>query len=88
VEVVPVPIHRDCTDGFTEAYFARPERFLDPAVLRSQSAWQFVDQFVRERFVKSLGEDLRSGAWDARHGDWRRREQFVGALRLVVSVRA
>jgi SAM-dependent methyltransferase len=34
---VPVPI--DCTDGFTEAFYARPEFFLDDEVRRSQSAW-------------------------------------------------
>jgi hypothetical protein len=40
VTAVPIPI--DCTDGFTEAFSARPERFLDPAVRRAQSAWGFV----------------------------------------------
>ena len=35
VTKVPVPI--DCVDGFTEAFYARPERFLDPAVRRSQA---------------------------------------------------
>src|ERR1041384_2353633 len=40
VQVVPIPI--DCVDGFTEAFYARPEMFLAPAVRRSQSAWSFV----------------------------------------------
>jgi len=31
-------------DGFTEAFYARPERFLDPAVRRAQSAWGFVSE--------------------------------------------
>jgi SAM-dependent methyltransferase len=86
VEVVPVPIPRDCTDGFTEAYFARPERFLEPAVTGAQSVWEFVGRGVRERFVGQLGEDLRSGAWDAKFGAYRAMETMVGALRLVVSV--
>jgi hypothetical protein len=30
--------------AFTEAYFARPERFLDPAVRQSQSARGFVEE--------------------------------------------
>ena len=30
--VVDVPIPADCTDGFGEAFFGRPERMLDPAV--------------------------------------------------------
>jgi hypothetical protein len=37
VQAVPIPI--DCVDGFTEAYYARPELFLEPSVRQSQSAW-------------------------------------------------
>jgi SAM-dependent methyltransferase len=29
-EVIPVPIPLDCTDGFGEAYYGRPECLLDP----------------------------------------------------------
>lgn len=83
VQVVPVPI--DCTDGFTEAYYARPEAFLDPAVRRSQSAWSFVPETVQSRFVKILGDDLKSGAWDQKYGEWRTRPHFEGSLRLIIS---
>jgi hypothetical protein len=83
VRAVPVPI--DCVDGFTEAYYARPERFLDPAVRRAQSAWGFVDKQGQERFERTLAEDLRSGVWDARYGEWRKKPFFEGSLRLIVS---
>jgi SAM-dependent methyltransferase len=79
---VPIPI--DCVDGFTEAFYARPEQFLDARVRGAQSAWGFVDDAAKERFVRRLGEDLRSGAWDARFGHWRHMPFFEGALRLVV----
>jgi len=82
--VVPVPIPRDCLDGFTEAYYARPEAFLDSATRRAQSAWGFVGPGVEDRFVAALRADLASGAWDARYGDLRDRERFDGSLRLVV----
>jgi hypothetical protein len=85
VDVRPVPIPIDCVDGFTEAYYARPERFLDPAVTRAQSAWNFVGPDVPERFRQTLGEDLRSGRWDAKHGPCRTMPTFNGSLRLVVS---
>jgi SAM-dependent methyltransferase len=84
VEEVPVPI--DCTDGFTEAFYARPERFLDPEVRRNQSAWGFVEPDATARAVDRLTADLDSGAWDRAHGALRRQPEFVGALRLVVSV--
>jgi len=85
VDVHEVPIAIDCTDGFTEAYYARPERFLDPAVRAAQSAWNFVPTEVTERFVARLREDLASGAWDAKYAAWRTKPIFHGALRPVVA---
>ena len=82
VETLFIP--NDCTDGFTEAFYARPERLLDPAVLRAQSSWNFVATEVKERFVRSLAADLASGQWDARFGHWRTAPFFEGSLRLVV----
>jgi hypothetical protein len=82
VEEVPVPF--DCVDGFTEAFYGRPEAFLDPAVRGGQSAWAFVPDAVQERFVASLTADLASGRWDERHGHLRRQPQFAGAVRLIV----
>lgn len=82
VSVVPVPI--DCVDGFTEAFYARPEAFLDPEVRRSQSAWGFVENAAEERTVERLRADLDSGAWDEKYGDWREKPAFEGSLRLVV----
>lgn len=83
-EVRPICVPIDCVDGFSEAYYARPERFLDPDVLHSQSAWSFVGAEVRERFLRTLGDDLGSGEWDRKYGPWRRMPNFEGSLRLVV----
>lgn len=86
VRYIAVPI--DCTDGFSEAFYARPERFLDPSVRRSQSAWSFVEPEVHERFVEKLGSDLATGEWDRRFGNWRRFPQFDGSLCLIVNLPA
>ena len=82
--VTAVPVPSDCLDGFTEAYFARPEAFLEDAVRRSQSAWGFIDDGVEQRFVERLRDDLESGAWDERYGSLRTQDTFEGALRLIV----
>jgi SAM-dependent methyltransferase len=82
VSEVAVPI--DCVDGFTEAFYARPERFLDPQVRRSQSAWTFVDDADEARAVEHLRSDLDSGTWDERYGHLRTQPDFVGSLRLLV----
>jgi hypothetical protein len=83
--VDPVPIPFDCADGFVEAFYGRPEAFLDPAVRRGQSVWPRLPPGVEERAVAALSADLASGAWDARHGHLREAPEYVGALRLVVA---
>jgi len=85
VSVVPVPI--DCVDGFTEAYYARPEMFLDAAVRKAQSAWTFVSPAAIEGTVTRLRQDVESGAWDARYGGLRAQPTFEGSLRLIVAHR-
>jgi SAM-dependent methyltransferase len=83
VHALPIPI--DCVDGFSEAFYARPEAFLDAAVRRSQSAWSFVPEAVQARTVARLAADLASGDWDRRHGAWRTRAFFEGSLRGIVA---
>jgi SAM-dependent methyltransferase len=83
VSVVPVP--SDCTDGFTEAYYARPEKFLDDGARGAQSAWGFVTAAEQSAAVARLRADLESGAWDRQHGQWRHEPVFEGSLRLVVA---
>ena len=86
VTTVPIPI--DCTDGFTEAFYARPERFLDPKVRRSQSAWGFVAPDVEQRAVEQLGRDLDAGEWERRYGSLRMQPTYHGSLRLIVAMPA
>ena len=83
VERIPTP--GDCSDGFFEAFWRRPEALLDPAVRSAQSMWALLEPGVEQRIVKRLAEALDSGAWDAEHGHLRARDEFHGALRLVVS---
>jgi ubiquinone/menaquinone biosynthesis C-methylase UbiE len=83
--VTPIPIPRDCVDGFTEAYYARPERLLEKAVRKSQSAWGFVKPAAEERAVRALAADLANGSWDARFGELRTQPTFIGSLRLITA---
>jgi SAM-dependent methyltransferase len=75
----------DCSDGFFEAFWRRPECLLDPAVRSAQSIWALLEPGVEQRIVRRLAGALDSGAWDAEHGHLRSRHSFDGALRLVVS---
>jgi Methyltransferase domain len=83
VEEIPVPI--DCLDGWGEAFYGRPERFLDPAVRQAQSAWGLVGDGEVERSVQRLRADLDSGGWDRRFGHLRTQPTYPGSLRLVVA---
>jgi len=65
----PVPIPWDCVDGFFEAYWRRPEAYLDENVRRGISVWTSVGPDVEQRAVHSLRDDLRSGRWAERNGD-------------------
>jgi len=86
VDIRPVPIPLACTDGFSEAYYGRPESLLDPGARLANSAWSFVDPGVGDRFVAQLSGDLKSGVWDQRHGHLRGQAFFEGSLRLLVGM--
>jgi hypothetical protein len=81
-EASAVPIPHDCVDGFIEAYYGRPEAFLDPEIRAAQSAWEKTGVDIGPGLTR-LAEDLRSGAWDARYGDLRRQPEYIGSLRLI-----
>ncbi len=85
IRVVEVPIPFDCSDGFVEAYYGRPERMLEPEVRAAQSAWGFIEKPEVDAFVATLSEDLQSGDWDREYGHLRSRETYDGSIRLVVS---
>jgi SAM-dependent methyltransferase len=83
-EVSPVPIPLDCTDGFCEAYYGRPEGLLDEGARSACSGWSFVDDGVVARFESDLRADLESGRWDAKYGALRTLPEYDGSLRLVI----
>ncbi|HCS20860.1 MAG TPA: SAM-dependent methyltransferase [Bacteroidetes bacterium] len=84
-EIVPIPIPLDCIDGFQEAFYGRPEAFLEKEVRLAQSAWGFLPEGVEDRLVSALKDDLESGAWDKKYGHFRSEATFTCALRLVIS---
>ena len=68
LSVEPLPVPADCTDGFSGAFWARPERYLDRDVQEGISTLAAVDPAALERGLDRLRADLDSGAWHARHG--------------------
>ena len=84
-DVRPVPVPRDCRDGFLGAYWARPEAYLDPAVQAGASGLALLDPTVRERGMAALARDLERGAWHDRHAHLLARDALDIGYRLVVA---
>jgi SAM-dependent methyltransferase len=84
-DMQPIPIPRDCSDGFMAAYWARPEAFLDPVKRAAISTLTRVPAQVLARALERLTDDLQSGAWDHRHRGLREKDELDLGYRLLVS---
>jgi hypothetical protein len=80
----PVLIPWDCADGFYEAYWRRPEAYLDERVRRGISVWARVGPDAEQRAVHSLRADLVSGRWVARNRDLAGLDAAELGVRLLV----
>jgi hypothetical protein len=81
----PVLVPGDCADGFFEAYWRRPEAYLDEKVCRGISVWAGVGSDVEQRAVRLLREDLASGQWAERNGDLLDLDAAELGLRLLIA---
>jgi SAM-dependent methyltransferase len=81
----PVPVPWDCSDGFFEAYWRRPEAYLDERIRRGVSVWAGVGPDAELRAVRSLGDDLASGRWAERNRDLLGLDEAELGLRLLVA---
>jgi SAM-dependent methyltransferase len=87
VTSTPLPIPFTCVDGFSEAYYARPERLLDPGARRADPAWDLVDEMTARRSIAALRTAIETGEWDHRHGALRVQPAYEGSLVLVTATR-
>jgi hypothetical protein len=83
--VEPVLIPWDCVDGFFEAYWRRPEAYLDENVRRGVSVWARVGPDVERRAVRRLRADLASGRWAERNRDLVDLDAAELGLRLLIA---
>jgi SAM-dependent methyltransferase len=88
LSVEPIPIPRDCADGFIGAFWARPEAYLDPAVRAGISTLAGAPEGTHDEGLARLAADLESGEWEARFGHLRGVEEVDLGYRLVVATRA
>jgi SAM-dependent methyltransferase len=83
--VEPVLVPWDCVDGFFEAYWRRPEAYLDEHVRRAVSVWTRVGPQAEQRAVSQLRDDLSSGRWAERNRELVTLDAAELGLRLFVA---
>src|ERR1039457_1020723 len=82
IEVIPVRIPHDCTDGFMGAYWRRPSAYLDPGVRSAISSLSTGESSVS---LAHLANDLSTGAWQQKHGQVLKYEDLDLGYRLVLA---
>jgi hypothetical protein len=81
VDIEPVIVPHDCSDGFLYAYWQRPQAYLDPRI-RSGSSSFWAMKHADEGLAR-LADDLASGEWARRYGDLLGRDAYDAGYRLV-----
>lgn len=81
----PVLIPWDCVDGFFEAYWRRPEAYLDEHVRRGVSVWARLGADIEQRVMRELSRDLSSGRWAGRNEELLDLQEADFGLRLLVA---
>ncbi|MFI7079300.1 MerR family transcriptional regulator [Micromonospora sp. NPDC049903] len=81
----PVLVPWDCADGFFEAYWRRPEAYLEEQVRRAVSVWTRVGPAAEQRAVRALRQDLSSGRWVDRNRELVDLDAAELGLRLLVA---
>jgi SAM-dependent methyltransferase len=84
VEITPVLVPHDCSDGFLYAYWRRPAAYLDPRIRSGSSSFWAIGNSA-EPGLQKLRRDLETGAWERRYADLLNLDAYDAGYRLVVA---
>lgn len=85
VEIDPMPVPWDCTDGFLSAHWRRPAAYLDPEIRAHSSGLAQSDPDAVRRGIAQLASDLRSGLWRRKFAEIASLESLDTGFRLITS---
>lgn len=85
VTVEPVPLPADCTDGFTAAYWRRPDAYLNEAVRANMSTFALLDEGIVADGVARLASDLADRSWHRRYASLLALPHLDVGYRLVIA---
>ena len=83
VQITPVLVPHDCSDGFLYAYWRRPMAYLD-ARIRSGSSSFWAIRNAQEG-LQNLRRDLESGEWEHRYAELLNLDEYDAGYRLVLA---
>src|SRR5215510_6403617 len=83
VQITPVLVPHDCSDGFQYAYWRRPAAYLDPHIRSGISSFWAIKN--ADAGLQKLKQDLETGAWERRYADLLARDEYDAGYRLVVA---
>lgn len=67
IELIPVAVPHDCTDGFYGAFWRRPEAYLRDEVRAGISVFAQLSSDPVDRALEALATDLETGKWLNKH---------------------
>jgi len=83
VQVTPVLVPHDCSDGFLYAYWRRPSAYLDSKIRSGSSAFWAIGNV--EAGLNRLKRDLETGEWERRYAEVLRLDAYDAGYRIVVA---
>jgi SAM-dependent methyltransferase len=83
VQITPVPVPHDCSDGFLYAYWRRPAAYLDPYIRSGSSSFWALHN--TEAGLQKLRQDLETGEWERFYAGLLTLDAYDAGYRLVVA---
>jgi hypothetical protein len=83
VQVRPVLVPHDCSDGFLCAYWRRPSAYLNPRIRSGSSAFWAIGGV--ESGLDRLQQDLETGEWKRRYADLLTLDAHDAGYRLILA---
>ena len=89
VDILPLLIPYDCSDGFLGAYWRRPHAYLDARVRGAISTFAKLRDAGRDtEGLERLRRDLADGGWERRYGDLLGRSEIDVGYRIVIAAKS
>ena len=83
IEVRPVLVPHDCSDGFLGAYWRRPHEYLDARVRSAISTFSKIHDV--ESGLERLRSDLEDGTWQRKYGHLLGQSDLDLGYRLIIA---